>query len=311
MAIHNLPAHFKRFFGNLNPGSSFEATASSEYNTIKGLVEDRRGPAAGLSPTCFLQGSYRQQTATYSINDVDIVALCELWQPGGGGGGTSYGRDEIFEIIAAPLRADRRYASKVRFGPTSMCIKLDLGIKVEILPVVFKAGNNDPQTEPFRLYRPETRSWEDGYARYHQKNLTYRNRPEATGGNFIPAIKVFKHLRSKYCPGAVSFHIECLLHALPDHLFVGSTADYLLNVFEHISATPAGAWYSHVLGTPCGDRDIFKESEWNLENWSQFHGIMKLAARAARLANEATSLSGAIEAWQAIFGNDYFPATAQ
>ncbi len=65
MAIHYLSANFNSFFGRLNPGTSFEATASSLYNTIKGLIEDRRGLAAGLSPTCFLQSSYRQQTAIY------------------------------------------------------------------------------------------------------------------------------------------------------------------------------------------------------------------------------------------------------
>ena len=140
MATHSLPDHFSSFFRRLNPGLIFEATVSSQYNTIKGLIEDRTGLAASLSPVCFLQGSYRQQTAIYSINDVDIVVLCSLWQPGfGAGGGRSYGRNEIFDIIAAPLRNDGRYRTKVRFGPTSMCIKVDLSIKVEILPVVFKS----------------------------------------------------------------------------------------------------------------------------------------------------------------------------
>src|SRR5438128_1289052 len=83
-----------------------ELTASSEHNTIRGLIEARDGPAAELAPVTFLQGSYRQQTAIYEINDVDIVALCKLWYPGNGiGGGRNYGRDEIFRIIAAPLLA--------------------------------------------------------------------------------------------------------------------------------------------------------------------------------------------------------------
>jgi hypothetical protein len=142
----------------MNPGPTFEATASSQYNTIKGLIENRQGPAAALWPICFLQGSYKQQTAIYTINDVDIVALCQLWQPGSGGGG-GYGRDQIFDLIAAPLRADGRYASKVRYGANSMCVKVDLGIKVEILPVVYKAGNNDSDKEPFRLYRPGHCQW--------------------------------------------------------------------------------------------------------------------------------------------------------
>ncbi|MGC2154463.1 MAG: hypothetical protein WA618_20650, partial [Terriglobales bacterium] len=194
MAIHALSQHFTSFFRRLNPGTSFEATASSQYNTIKDLIENPKGPAAALSPVCFLQGSYRQQTAIYSINDVDIVTLCRLWQPGSGGTGTrSFGRNEIFDIVAAPLKADRRYALKVRYGPQSMCIKVDLGIKVEILPVVYKTGNNDALHEPFRLYRPEKVDWEDGYARFHQQWLSWKNNQDKTGGTLIPMIKVMKH----------------------------------------------------------------------------------------------------------------------
>jgi hypothetical protein len=121
----------------------------------------------------FLQGSYRQQTAIYTINDIDIVALCNLTYSGTPGPFTkAYDRNEIFGIIAAPLLADHRYQSKVNYGSQSMCIKVDLGIKMEILPAVFKAGNSDPPQEPFVLYRPETSRWEDGFARFHQARLS-------------------------------------------------------------------------------------------------------------------------------------------
>src|SRR5207249_704185 len=104
--------------------------------------------------------------------------------------------------------------------------------------------------------------------------------------NFIPAIKVFKHLRSQVGVDAVSFHIECLLYSLPDTLFLGGPADYLPTLFEHIAATPANVWYASVCRTPCGDRDIFTGSEWGLASWTQFHEIIKVAARAARLASQ-------------------------
>ena len=121
------------------------------------LIEGGRGAAAELEPRCFLQGSYKQDTAIYTINDVDIVVLCRLWQPAesGGGSGRSWGRDAIFGAIAQPLLADGRYRDKVRYSATSMCIKVDLGIKLEILPVVYKQGRSNPDEEPFRLYRPE------------------------------------------------------------------------------------------------------------------------------------------------------------
>src|SRR5436309_478719 len=176
MANHALTQHFASFFKKLNPSPSFEATAASEHKTIRGLIENPNGPAASLLPTCFLQGSYKQDTAIYTINDVDLVVLCRLWQGGEGtGGGRSYTRNEIFQIIAAPLVDDYRYRGKVVYGPTSMCIKVNLGIKVEILPVVYKSGIYDPQAEPFRLYRRATGLWEDGYAQYQQKQLSEAN----------------------------------------------------------------------------------------------------------------------------------------
>lgn len=86
MAVDSLSRNFDSFFARLNPSPTFVTQASSEYNTVKGLIEDRQGPAAVLSPICFLQGSYGQQTAIYTINDVDIVALCQLWQRSSSGG---------------------------------------------------------------------------------------------------------------------------------------------------------------------------------------------------------------------------------
>jgi len=71
-----------------------------------------------------------------------------------------------------------------------MCIKVGLGIQVEILPVVFKAGTVDPKQEPLVLYRPETRRWEDGFTRYHQWYLSDTNASNRTQGNFVPTIKV-------------------------------------------------------------------------------------------------------------------------
>lgn len=311
MAIHDLSANFKSFFGRLNPGTSFTATASSQYNTIKGLIGDRSGPAAALSPSCFLQGSYRQDTAIYTINDVDIVALCQLWYPasGGSGGDTIYYRDDIFRIIAAPLLADGRYRDKVKFGSQSMCIKVDLGIKVEILPVVYKLGTNEAQVEPFMLYRPENARWEDGYARYHQRWLTWKDRDEATGGNFIPTIKVLKHIRSLFSQKAVSFHLECLLYSLPDSVFRGGPADSIASVLSQIAARTPQEWYQSRCMTPCGDRDIFTGSEWGAQDWWGFHELLSKCSQVALGAIQTPTQSQAISSWQAILGKDYFPAT--
>ncbi len=311
MAYHSLTRNFDYFFKRLNPSPSFETKASAQYATVKGLIEDRTGPARELAPMCFLQGSYRHETATYTINDVDIVVLCELWNPvSGGGSGRSWDRDAIFDTIAAPLRNAFFYRGKVRYHGQSMCIKLEVEPKIEILPVVYKAGNSDPNKEPFRLYRPEHSRWEDGYARYHRAHLSRKNSLSRTGNSFIPAIKVFKHLRTRYALHSVSFHIECLLFSLPDYLFAGGPADYIPSLLSHIAATSASSWYAKELLTPCGERDVFTPSEWTRPEWERFHQAATRWAATARAASQALDMATAISRWQDLLGSDFFPRYA-
>lgn len=309
MAVHALSDHFARFFNRLNPSPSFEQTTSREHTAITGLIESRSGPAGVLGPACFLQGSYRQDTAIYAINDVDIVALCKLWYPPSAGSGPPYWtRDRIFDTIAAAITASSRYAGRVRYGPASMVIHVDLPIDIEVLPVVFKTGNSNPQAEPFVLYRPERQQWEDGYARQHQRLLTLKN--SALGGvaNFKPMIKVLKHLRSHWGVDAVSFHLECLLYALQRITFFGGP-DYITNVLTAIAGTSADSSYRSVLMTPCGDRDIFTAAEWQRDSWLAFHGWVQKWLAAAALAQNAQRRTQAIEAWQLLLGAEFFPAT--
>ena len=214
MVVNTLSKNFNYFFKRLNPSPSFVQKAAREHENIRALIENPNGYASILSPKCFLQGSYKQDTAI-DTNDIDIVVLCELWQPGSGRFGTkTWSRDEIFNTIAAPLFADGRYRDKVRYHESSMCIKVDLGIKVEILPVVYKQGNTDATQEPFHCTALRNK-----YGRWicplsstitHMEEQYAKNRMK-----FQACHKVFKHLRSQYNVDAVSFHIECLLSNCP------------------------------------------------------------------------------------------------
>jgi hypothetical protein len=175
--------------------------------------------------------------------------------------------------------------------------------------VVFKSGTYDNSSEPFRLFRPENNQWEDGYARYHKGWLSWKNQESKTQTNFVPAIKVFKHLRTQFSLDTISFHLECLLFSLPDYLFLGGPADYIPALLEHISATPASAWYSQYVPTPCRDRDIFVATEWKKQDWEKLHEVATVRAKAARLANQATDKDDAIEYWRILLGEDSFPRT--
>jgi hypothetical protein len=318
MAVHTLSANFASFFGRLNPSATSEQRASSQYNSLKALLEGHPSLKGPLNPLCFLQGSYGGQTATHDISDIDIVLLCRnLCYPPNthiSGPGTAWGRDRVFGTIESVLRGDQRYASKlIPTKSNSMCIKLDLGIKVEILPVVQNGALVPGNKEPFYLWRPSTAQWEYGYAMRHREHLSYKNRTGTvlgggTNTNFIPMIKVIKHLRDLSRIDAVSFHIETLLFSLADHHFQGAPADYITAVLRAISASSADQWYAQRLVTPCGDRNIFTATEWKPCNWIAFHNAVSSWAVTAGTAAMQMNRNNAISWWQYLFGQNYFPA---
>src|SRR5690348_6488963 len=122
MAVHAFTKQFQAFFGYLNPSPSFTSRAASQHSTITALLGQADGPASALAPRCFLQGSYKQQTAIYTINDVDLVALCRAKQGLGGfllENRARALRDEIFATLGSVLESDGRYRGKVRYGANS------------------------------------------------------------------------------------------------------------------------------------------------------------------------------------------------
>ena len=299
---NDLADNFAAFFSRLNPSERFTLTAAREYGTLKKVLEDH----CELAPVCFLQGSYRENTAIHTINDVDVVALCRLWQGTGAPGGTPWDRDAIFAAVSRPLLERTRYRGKVQYGPNSMCIRVDLGIKVEILPVVYAGGTADPAREPFRLYRPASRRWEDGFARVHQARLSKKNAD--CNGNFVPAIKVMKHLRSLTGISTVSFHLECLLYALPDEIFRGSPADYLPSILDALGRIAQAPSARRSVRTPCGERLLFSPTEWDEEKWYEFCVALGFWAHSANGAANAPSRDNAIGYWKMLLGQDLFPA---
>ena len=303
MVTYNLSEQFRYFFNRLNPSPTYISKATSEYNAIKELIENKVTPE--LSPVCFLQGSYKQQTAIYTINDIDLVVLCQGLSMGSSSGeGRKWSRNEIFSTIASPILNNERYRDKVLFHDLSMCIKIDLGIKIEILPVV---NNQQEKSEPFRAYHPEKGKWENVYPRIHQMMLTWKNSKEKTNGNFIPAIKVFKHIRSKYGLDISSFHIECLLFSMPDNIFLGSPLTFISSILNYFARSSASAWYDIVINQPSGDKNIFVPTECSYEKWLDFHHCMSILSKLAQLTVNSADKNLIIEAWQVILGDNYFP----
>lgn len=317
---HHHTARFRHFFGRLNPSPTLTSQASSQYAGIKAALEGATELATDYRVTCFQHGSYGRDTATDNINDLDIVALCRgLEAPNPAAvpnllapPGRQWFRGDIFTAFETALRQTRYRTALVPSKPTSLCVKLNLGIKVEILPAIMAPGVTDPSHEPFYIWRPEQNRWVPTYARHHQQWLSAANAAPAfanrntADGRLIPMIKVMKRLRDNIGASAVSFHIETLLTKVPAAMYRGSPPTYISNILEFLANLNANVWNSQCL-TPCGDRDIFHPNEWSLGSWQAFHEHIKLWASLATFAATERDERSSVQIWQSLLGNTYFP----
>jgi Second Messenger Oligonucleotide or Dinucleotide Synthetase domain len=314
-AHHKLTENFAWFLKRVNPSPTYQRIAASEHSQIAALIENKEGPAGDLRIRCFLQGSYKRDTAIHTINDVDVVALCSLSYAPQANRNT---RDQVFERIGDAIAVNKTYANKVRHGKESVCVKVMLeGIKIEVLPAL-RTQDAKYEYEPFYMFSPSNDPdgnghWTTAFARYHQRFCTDKN--ALTQGLFIPMIKILKHLRAVDSGLAVedakSFHIECVLHALKDSIYSGSMAECIEAVLTAIAGfTPEKAEESAVT-SPCKDKRIFGPNEWSLSAYGRFHTSATRWRGVAARANQEKNRDKAIDAWKELLGDTYFPRTVQ
>ncbi len=79
------------------------------------------------------------------------------------------------------------------------------------------------------------------YPKQHSRNLTQKH--QGTNGNFKPAIRIFKNLRSKLVTDrmiasdtAPSYFVEGLLYNVPDEKFSGNRSTVVFNVLQWLHA---------------------------------------------------------------------------
>ncbi|NVL89541.1 MAG: nucleotidyltransferase [Desulfobacterales bacterium] len=310
-ARHKLTKYFAAFFKRVNPSPTYEEIAARAHSEIKGLIEDKDGPAGDLQIRCFLQGSYRRETAIHTINDVDLVAHCRLSHTSSANQNT---RDQIFRAVADAILANNRYKDKVKYRKRSICIKVMLeGIKVEVLPTIRVQGKAY-EYEPFYMFQPEENEnidgfWRKGFARYHQSLCTEKN--ASTSGLFVPMIKVFKHLRFVESTvsenEAVSFHIECLLYILKNSIYSGAPCECIEAVLKAVAGfTPDKAEHSGIR-SPCRDKKLFDPNEWTITSYREFNQAAAKWYGIAAYANDQNDKEEAIRAWKELLGDSYFP----
>lgn len=238
----------------------------------------------GSNYEVFLQGSYKNDTAIYDINDIDIVALCvnnipQYWE-------------NIYDDIVTKISSAQQYKGKVSKG--NKCVKLILSNKnIDIVPAIRQ--NISPRTrnnlnEPIQVYNRANQQIVDNYPKTHYANGTNKN--QATNGNYKKCVRLLKNLINNHKKKdiAPSFYLECLVFSYTESSFNGDLVEKFYGILNHICN---GNNFNYQFTTVAGDKHVIQDNEWSLVKFNAFKTFLQQNIPNLSSAINATTQSNA------------------
>ena len=289
MLVRCLPADFVARYAR-PPSETTISRAISTHQSVRELLGD-------LDYATLLQGSYKNDTALWDMNDVDIVAVSrDLVSSHFTGAIPTNGVPwaTIFSRIEQKLQSDAWYRGK--WIREDKCVRLNTGIKIDIVPAV-RIGEAD--ADPIAIYSFRSAQERKNWPRTHFDAGTTKSR--RTNGAFKQTVRLFKRWvrcwfsDSKIAP---SYYIECLIHAQPDATFTGDLAGDFVSIAQRVGQLVHG-----ISGLPrlAGDGNLLSSGEWAQLPFQQFQQTLRAATTYAYAATIACSEQQARASWIAAF----------
>lgn len=268
--------------------------------TVKRAVSIHQGVRELLGDAEYatlLQGSYKNDTALWDMNDVDIVAVSRNLVSShftGAAPTNPVPWTEIFSRIERKLQGDPRYEGK--WTREDKCIRLNTDIRIDIVPAV-RVGDAD--ADPISIYsfraKQERKNWPRGHydAGAEKSGLT--------SGAYKQAVRLFKRWRTCWFgkdKTAPSYYLECLVHARANERFSGDLAQDFITIGGEIAQMQYGV---SELPRLAGEGNLLTPGEWESSKFSEFQNKLRSSLRFAEAALSADSEARARAAWVSAF----------
>lgn len=239
-----------------------EATENGLQTTRDNIVK-----LLGSNYDVFLQGSYKNDTAIYDINDIDIVAVRTNNIP--------YLWEDIFNDIQNKISSFTFYNGKVTKG--NKCVKLVLqNKKVDVVPAVRQDiynGQRNSFNEPIQVFNRANQIVINNYPKTHYDNGVKKNK--STNGNYKKCVRLMKNFvkNHKGTNTAPSFYLECLIYSYSDPSFAKNS---LIESFYFICNHMANSSdFNMSFKSVAGDKVIIQTTEWNNANFLKFRNYLR------------------------------------
>jgi hypothetical protein len=272
------------------PSDATASRAISTHESVRGVLGD-------TEYATLLQGSYKNDTALWEMNDVDIVAVSRNLVSrafSGTTGGDGVAWPEIFARVERKLQSDARYAG--RWTREDKCIRLNTEIKIDIVPAVRIA---DAAADPISIYSfraaQERRNWPRGHYEAGAR------KSGLTSGAYKQTVRLFKRWTRCWFSDrkiAPSYYVECLVHAQQPQLFTGNLARDFVALGGAMVLLQYG---TSALPRLCGEGNLFSADEWAQTPFGDFQRVLRAALSHAQAALGARTDTQARAYWVAAF----------
>ncbi len=236
-----------------------QVTSSDTYATIKRALEADDTGYHDRRYKVFLQGSYGNDTNIIAESDVDVVirldaiftydldnlTLDEKQAFQSLHPAATYNHVHFRNDVLAALK--NRFGDQAKPGTKAVMIepfhnrrKADVLIATQHRKYSRYGVGNDQYVEGISFHKSDgTRVV--NYPEKHRDNLRVKN--QATNEVFKRVVRIFKNVRSVMVAegtieagGAPSYYVEGLLYNVPDHLFVGTYEDVMVNCINWLNS---------------------------------------------------------------------------
>lgn len=250
----------------------------------------------------FLQGSYKNDTSTSDINDVDIVAVRVNTYSGTYSSvpvSSSVMWDQIFSEIEEKLRQNPgRYQWTVT--RVDKCIEVKTAsFKADVVPAVQIDSNL--KNDNIAIY-----SFKKGVEKVNFPNTHYKNgviKHDATNQNYKPIVRMFKNWATNHFGESdivSSYHVESLVYNSPDDNFYDDhVASFVLIGGHIVKLLKQRNILPVIIKSVCGSEDI--TTNWDFINRQAFCDALDKSVNHALNAYHSSSQHDAQGHWAKAF----------
>lgn len=279
---------FEKFRHRLEITTSEDKDASRRHNELRDYLRSRLPVADD-----FLTGSYRRDTKTKPLADVDVfVVLSDISEKDDPNDVLKRVRDVLVDKYGEPRVATDRPAVRVDYGPENPSPD-DTVMSIEVVPAFAKDDH-------YRIADPTKSGWMSTDPKLHATMATDANK--TFSNEWKPLVKMVKAWNRNLAePVAPSFLIEVLALKLIRGPWTGAYPRELRAFFAAAAERISESWLDPAgLGSPVSDQ--LHLDAYALEAArTALQDAERQCGEAIRL--ERTSGSGAAnDAWQRLFG---------